>query len=333
MEVLPLSDIVKCDCFGQSGTHYYIYVSRIRLPGIAEILSMDKLFRKAFDLEDDAAYQLWRQQKTAYCQPSLSQVAVDIADPFQLTVAEKTQILNACTQYNLVVYQLNDRAVQDKRLVSSLGKQLGLEHLDSNLRAAEDGISSLQVSEQSGNQYIPYTNKALSWHTDGYYNGLDAQINAIHMHCVCEAETGGVNRLLDHEFVYMLLRDENPAYIEALMHPQAMTIPANIDAGKEIRAAQTGPVFSLHQASGRLHMRYSARKRNILWREDAMTAEAVVRINEILATPALSLCVSLKPGQGVICNNVLHNRTGFTETPGKKRLLYRARYFERVLSY
>jgi hypothetical protein len=33
---------------------------------------------------------------------------------------------------------------------------------------------------------------------------------------------------------------------------------------------------------------------------------------------------------GLICNNVLHDRSGFTETPARRRLLYRARYHERV---
>jgi len=33
---------------------------------------------------------------------------------------------------------------------------------------------------------------------------------------------------------------------------------------------------------------------------------------------------------GLVCNNVLHDRAAFTETPQQKRLYYRARYYERV---
>ncbi len=33
---------------------------------------------------------------------------------------------------------------------------------------------------------------------------------------------------------------------------------------------------------------------------------------------------------GLVCNNVLHDRAAFTETPQHKRLYYRARYYERV---
>jgi hypothetical protein len=34
----------------------------------------------------------------------------------------------------------------------------------------------------------------------------------------------------------------------------------------------------------------------------------------------------MKAGEGVICNNVLHNRTAFEDNENK-RLLYRARYY------
>jgi hypothetical protein len=33
---------------------------------------------------------------------------------------------------------------------------------------------------------------------------------------------------------------------------------------------------------------------------------------------------------GLVSNNVLHDRSGFTEDPARRRLLYRARYYERV---
>ena len=46
------------------------------------------------------------------------------------------------------------------------------------------------------------------------------------LHCTAAAETGGENGLLDHEIAYIRLRDKDPDHIEALMHPEAMTIPA-----------------------------------------------------------------------------------------------------------
>lgn len=150
------------------------------------------------------------------------------------------------------------------------------------------------------------------------------------MHCVSPAAEGGLNGLIDHEMLYIRLRDENPAWIEALMHPQAMTIPPNIEDGEEIRGAQAGPVFSVDTASGSLHMRYSARKRNIEWRDDALTLEAAAKITELLEDKSLLFHHQLQAGQGVICNNVLHNRTAFNETAEQKRLMYRARYYDRI---
>ena len=38
----------------------------------------------------------------------------------------------------------------------------------------------------------------------------------------------------------------------------------------------------------------------------------------------------LAPGMGLVCNNVLHERSAFEDAPDRKRLLYRARYVERI---
>ena len=150
------------------------------------------------------------------------------------------------------------------------------------------------------------------------------------LHCVQPAAEGGENSLIDHELVYMRLRDENPAYIQALMHPAAMTIPPNVDAGTEIRGACIGPVFSIDALMGSLHMRYSARKRNIEWRDDELTRKAADLITEILDNNDLAYKYRLKAGEGVICNNILHKRSGFNDSQDEKRLMYRARYYDRV---
>jgi len=292
-----------------------------------------------FDLNNDVAYQQWRSERLLYKQPGLDDVLVEIDDPFHLSDLEITAIANRCVYYNMAIYQLTGafnqgEAGQDKTLVHAIGRQMLMGTLDANLRADEDSVSSLEVRAQQGNQYIPYTNKALSWHTDGYYNHLDKQIFGIIMHCVRPAEEGGVNRLLNHEQVYIALRDENPAYIDALKHPRAMTIPENVEAGRVIREAQAGPVFmvkpQLGSEAGRLHMRYSARTRNIVWRDTPDTLNAVEMINQLLADETNVLKVALKAGQGIICNNVLHNRSSFIDSDEQKRLIYRARYYDAV---
>jgi len=301
---------------------------------MTQLSSQLSLSDDPFDLVNESAYLVWRNNKLNDAKPEAADLLVKVANPYQLTPDELCAITERCHRYNMAIYQLQDIQLQDKSLVHDLGEQLGLSRLDANLRSDEDSVSSLQVRDQVGNQYIPYTNKALSWHTDGYYNPLEKQIYGIIMHCVNPADSGGVNALMNPEAVYIALRDKNPAYIAALMHPQAMTIPDNVEDGKVIRAAQTGPVFIIKEPvgskPGRLHMRFSARKRNIILRDNEETKQAVAMMNDLMADDSMVTKVALKQGQGIVCNNVLHNRTSFEDSETQKRLMYRARYYDAV---
>ncbi len=83
--------------------------------------------------------------------------------------------------------------------------------LDRNWLADDDGISSVTVPGEGGRgDYIPYTNRPIRWHTDGYYNPPERRIRAMVLHCVAPAASGGENALLDHEIAYLLLRDAIP---------------------------------------------------------------------------------------------------------------------------
>lgn len=292
--------------------------------------STEHIFTSPFELNALAAYQRWRDAKLSSYPTNPMQIMVDIADPSNLSASEKEALLGHLRKTNMVLYHISGPAA-DKTAIRQLGLQLGLQRLDGNLCADEDSITSLRVVKdgQHGG-YIPYSNKPLSWHTDGYYNALDRQIQAVLLHCVTPAYSGGENALFDHEILYMLLRDEDPDLISVLMHPQAMSIPPNVEGGEEIRGETIGPVFSV-STSGHLHMRYSARTRNIHWREDATTQRAVTRMVEILkSTSPFVFRYTLQANEGVISNNVLHNRSGFEDTEDAKRLLYRARYYDRV---
>jgi alpha-ketoglutarate-dependent taurine dioxygenase len=80
-------------------------------------------------------------------------------------------------------------------------------------------------------------------------------------------------------------------------------------------------------------MRYSARTRNIAWKQDASTqAAAEFLLNLFRQDSPFIFRHRLKSGEGVLSNNVLHCRTAFedSEDAGHKRLLYRARYFDRA---
>lgn len=295
------------------------------------------LEQSPFALDNHRAYASWREQKLAQYPQSLDELRVPVANPHALSEAERVDIRQACARANMAIYvsqPLEGAAAPDTSLVADMGRQFGLERLDQNLYADDEGISALQVSEQRRQyEYIPYSRRGISWHTDGYYNPPERKIHAMVLHCVRPAAVGGENALLDHEMLYMQLRDKNPEHITALMQDDVMTIPANIEDGVEIRPEQSGPVFSVDAHSGHLHMRYTARTRSIVWKADAATQAAVAMLEALLAgDSAYSFKTRLAAGEGIITNNVLHTRTAFEDAgdgqPG--RLVYRARYYDRI---
>jgi alpha-ketoglutarate-dependent taurine dioxygenase len=285
-----------------------------------------------FALSASREYSAWREWKLDNYPASVEELLVSVRDPAQLSAAEHAALLGRCRKANMAIYSVSGGRPVDKPAIRALGRQFGLERLDMNLRADEDSITSIRVVPESAEtHYIPYTNRPLNWHTDGYYNSLDEQVRAIVMHCASASASGGDNLLLDPEIAYILLRDENPDYIRALMLPDAMTIPANIEQESEIRAAQSGPVFSLEKGSHALHMRYTARTRSIVWKDDPVLENAIGFLRELLDSDSRRVFRHrLQSGQGIICNNVLHRREAFTDDSDHARLLYRARYHDRI---
>jgi hypothetical protein len=286
-----------------------------------------------FDLDNAGAYAAWRERKLAAHPRRLDDLVVEIADPRRLNFAEREALLARCGVSNMALYASPTGNDPDKDIPRLLGRQLGLVNLDANLLADDDGISPLAVAPAgTRTEFIPYTDRGIKWHTDGYYNTLDRQIRGLILHCVQSAESGGENRLMDHEIAYILLRDENPDHIRALMAPDAMTIPPRLEDGAVARAAQPGPVFAVYP-DGCLHMRYTARTVSIEWHDDPATKGAVAALERLLADDASPWVFRgrLEPGMGLVCNNVLHDRSAFSDSETRKRLLYRARYFDRIV--
>jgi hypothetical protein len=286
-----------------------------------------------FDLRNERAYREWRAAKLGRYPASLSDLVVPVCDPRALTREERQALADRCSRANMVIYAIPD-AAPDRELPRLLARQFGLARLDHNWLADDDGISSVTVTGEAGRgDYIPYTNRAIRWHTDGYYNPPDRRIRAMLLHCVSKAATGGENALLDHEIAYLLLRDADPKFVAALMHADAMTIPARTDDSGVVRAAETGPVFSVDPESGALHMRYTARTRSIEWKDVQAVRDAAACLEGILAgTSPYIHRVTLQPGMGLLCNNVLHDRSAFVDDPARPRLIYRARYYDRIRS-
>jgi alpha-ketoglutarate-dependent taurine dioxygenase len=280
-----------------------------------------------FDPDNTDAYLRWRDIKLGHAITDPGGLIVDIGDPSSVTKTEHAALLERCRRSNMVLYTTRAYPV-DEMAVQQFGVQFGLASLDANWLAGEQGITRVTVCAEDGQRqaYIPYTDRAIRWHTDGYYNSSDRQVRSFVLHCVHSAGQGGENRLLDHEIVYLMLRDENPDFIRALSAADAMTIPERTDEQGVARAAQSGPVFSVDPVSG-------TRTRSIEWNQDATTLAAVAALEKLLASNLPHIHrLRLEPGMGLLCNNVLHDRAAFDDDAAAPRLLYRARYHERIAS-
>jgi hypothetical protein len=284
-----------------------------------------------FSLDNSDAYKRWREQKLK----SASNTSEVTLDPLFTKESEIEELKKNCREQNFSLFKFARTPERTETAIQQLGLALGLSDIDSNLCAEDSGITEIRVKETStDNVYIPYTNRPLGWHTDGYYNMPNQQIHGWLLYCGHPAMQGGINGLLDHELLYIKLRDQNPEWIAALMASDAFTIPGNIEGGKVIRGDSVGPVFSINPDGHSLHMRYSARQRNVQWKDDANTQAAASAILDLLnSDDDHILYLTLKQGQGIISNNVLHNRSSFTDSddPSQRRVIYRARYHNRVV--
>ncbi len=281
-----------------------------------------------FLLENQELYQQWREAKLLRHPQSIADIIVEVADPKQLTKAEFEAMDDALDRTNMVIY-VSPCKEEDKEIPKRLGEQFGLKRLNSNFMADADGITELRINPEGEHpKYIPYTNRPINWHTDGYYNS--EQIHGLLVHCVRSAAEGGDSELMDHEMAYLLLRDQSEEQLAALMAADAMTIPEGVDSEGNPRGKSIGPVFSVNE-DGSLHMRYTARKRNMEWKDDAITQQAVASLSKILDSDSPYIFKGrLEAGMGLVSRNVLHKRTGFDSAESSERLFYRARYFDSI---
>jgi hypothetical protein len=280
------------------------------------------------------AYRRWRNWKLAVQPTAPDDLIVEIGDPFNITESEYVVLLEHLRVANMAIYSCRRPSDDPAAAVRAVATRFDLDRVDARLGAEEGGITPLRVTvEDDRGRYIPFTDRPINWHTDGYYNAIDKQVRAFILYCARDAESGGENFFMDPEIAYIRLREANPDFIVALSHPTVMSIPANNEDGAEIRGEITGPVFSIDPRDASLGMRYTARTRSIAWRDDPLTRAAVSALAEIFKAPGKDvLRRRLLPGQGVIANNVLHGRTAFqdSEDSDKGRLVYRGRFYDRI---
>ena len=291
-----------------------------------------------FNLNDEASYQRWVASKlSAYQKRSADdfKLLIELDHDGNISPQSLSIIKDQINDFNFVLYKMTGTVEDHLSAVKNIGSQVGLKELDKNLCAQEDRVTKLTVVDQKrGHSYIPYSNKAIGWHTDGYYNPLHQRVLALVLHCERSSEEGGVNDLLDPDMVYIHLREQNPDFIKALSSPDVMCIPENIENGVEIRPQTCTAVLMQESGSDQdpvLAMRFSKRKHNIIWADDVLTQEAIACLFEYLESDSpYHIRYRLNAGEGVICNNVLHTRSAFTDSAQNTRVYYRARYYNRI---
>lgn len=292
----------------------------------------DDRFLSASVIDDPVRYRRWRADKLKRARRCLAQPVVEIDDPAHLTAAEWSALRERVEAVNFALYRT--AAAFDHAALKRLCRQAGLARLAANPFAEASGISEIRAAArgESRRAYIPYSDRALDWHTDGYYHPPGRPINGFALHTLRAAPRGGENQLLDHELLYLLLRDRVPALVACLFVDDVLTIPPGAEADGSRRPAQTGPVFWV--CGGRLRMRFTLRRRHVCWKESPQVRAVLAEIKSILNDPDSPFVLTrrLRAGEGVICNNVLHNRAAFTAPadgqPG--RLVLRARFYDRI---
>lgn len=287
-----------------------------------------------FDPASKDAYQHWRDHKLDTIEKT-ERSFVEITNPDSVSREEHQALSAQMHAFNLAAFKITSNTEISHDALKSLGSQLGMTRTDKNLYANEQDISELKVIDKGRRgEYIPYTNRALGWHTDGYYNAPENTIRSFILYSINKAQEGGVNQLLDPDLVYIHLREHDEQLIEALMRPDTFTIPETVEGGEIIRPEQSNPVFQVDPTSGQLLMRYTRRKTHIKWHDDEITQSALSLLGDLLDSDSAHILeVQLNPGEGLICNNVLHNRSAFTDNPENPRIMLRARYYDRFKEY
>ena len=276
-----------------------------------------------------SAYLSWRE-KRLHAQFTLPKLDWELTSDLD-TPGDLHAIAAMCQQ----VHQLGfagyrwDITIEKQRLaIAKLAEHLGLSTTDSGVIQEASCLSLLEdLSGTARGRFLPYSNKAMNWHTDGYYNAEDNALHYFTLHCLQPAFRGGTLTVMDPELLLIALYDDNPQLVYELTHRDAMLLPSNADAEGHDRPDRSVPVFFAHD-DGTLGLRFTMRTKHIQWRTSETKAAADRAVELINANTQWHCPIRLESGQGVIARNVLHSRDAFEDAAeGQfRRRMLRGRY-------
>ena len=268
-----------------------------------------------------AEFLTWAEEKERNIPHNIDGIIVNIHDINNVKISEIAKIKETINKCNSCIYSSKTALKSNTNLLKFV-ESVGMRTYDRN-NIESNEISTITPLENNKINYIPYTDKSLNWHTDGYYD--KKSIFSWLLHCVHPATHGGENYLLDHELAlreYVLRHDD----INNLMSEDALTIPESKDTS---RSEISTYIFSIKNQYKKLHMRFSMRKDNISTSPKA--GDAVTKLKAIIENDCAkySLTYKLQKNEGIITNNILHGRKAFKDDKVKRKLL-RIRSYERL---
>ena len=268
-----------------------------------------------------AEFLRWAEEKERNIPHNIDGIIVNIHDINNVKISEIAKIKETINKCNSCIYSSKIALKSNTNLLKFV-ESVGMRTYDRN-NIESNEISTITPLENNKINYIPYTDKSLNWHTDGYYD--KKSIFSWLLHCVHPATHGGENYLLDHELAlreYVLRHDD----INNLMSEDALTIPESKDTS---RSEISTYIFSIKNQYKKLHMRFSMRKDNIGTSPKA--GDAVTKLKQTIENDCAkySLTYKLQKNEGIITNNILHGRKAFKDDKVKRKLL-RIRSYERL---
>lgn len=279
-----------------------------------------------FNLESDQDYLPWRDEKLAAYPRNVGDLVVELGDMTAITNTEKARIMDLVERANMCVYTAGS-AELSMDSVLKLGAQLGISQTDKSTRHSNsDELTDSGIL----NRAIPFTTRHVRWHTDATYYGSNRTIQALFLLCKRPAAEGGNNKLLDHELLYILMREKDPQALKILMGNNCFKY-RNPKTG-EISQELGGKVFWCNN-DGQLNHRFSFRKIDMAWSEDSEVIAARDILESLLLNESEHVIEGrLESGLGLISNNVSHTREKLVDCDDKdcKRLLFRTRFYDRV---
>ena len=270
-------------------------------------------------------YKRWKEKKLESFTKNLDDLTVQINSPNAISKHEKFRVINLLTNHNIVFFHIDKIVNTDKLSIKNFADQIGLGNYELDSQSDNDGLTEIKDIQDKDklSEYVPYTNKELNWHTDGYYTDQNNSVLAWMLFCKVAAESGGTNKYLDHEIAYILFNDKSDK-LKDLMQYDACCIPTNILTN---RKEVYNPVFMFRDE--KLQMKFTMREKNVIWNKKSVQAINILK-SIIMESSEYHIIKKLEPGTGVVTNNVIHMRTAFTNSKNKNRLLYRLRSKKRV---